>query len=215
MYELCIPATPTLLKIPVMLSTPCQCKFDFNTHSVAVVTGVLDEKASASQVLGSYPEHTGVLYAPHIEETLNMLIKMGNYFHCQVREQAYTSLPLLFTATHQAFPAQPSGWPSTRALLLDHFASLCHTGSSIGAAMLLSCACEQLLQELVCACLQVLMHDAVKHAVYIVMSMLSSRLCVPLDTYLDIFLFPRQRGDCELLTHFCHVHGLFYPLSEA
>ena len=75
------------------------------------LTGVLDEKASASHVLGSYPEHTGALYSPHIQETLNMLLKMGNYFHCQVREQAYTALPLLFTATAQAFPAQPSGVP--------------------------------------------------------------------------------------------------------
>lgn len=82
---------------------------DAAEHRMNVRTGVLDEKASASQVLGSYPEHTGALYARHIEESLNMLIKMGNYFHCQVREQAYTSLPLLFTATHQAFPAQPSG----------------------------------------------------------------------------------------------------------
>lgn len=41
-----------------------------------------------------------------------MLLKMGNYFHCQVREQAYISLPLLYTATSQAFPAQPSGLPA-------------------------------------------------------------------------------------------------------
>ena len=101
----------------VWSSSPCQ-GISFLTWILAAIAGVLDEKASASQVLGSYPEHTGALYAPHIEETLNMLIKMGNYFHCQVREQAYTSLPLLFTATHQAFPAQPSGWPSTLALLL-------------------------------------------------------------------------------------------------
>ena len=73
---------------------------------------MLDEKASASQVLGSYAEHTGALFAPHKEETLNMLVKIGNYFHCQVREQAYIALPLLFTATVQAFPAQPSGVPS-------------------------------------------------------------------------------------------------------
>lgn len=78
-------------------------------HNALHCTGVLDEKASASQVLGSYPEHTGALYAPHIQETLNMLLKMGNYFHCQVREQAYISLPLLYTATSQAFPPQPSG----------------------------------------------------------------------------------------------------------
>ncbi len=117
-YGLCIPQTPTSLIVASMAFTPGQGNFVYDLHFVAVITGVLDEKASASQVLGSYPEHTGALYAPHIEETLNMLIKMGNYFHCQVREQAYTSLPLLFTATHQAFPAQPSGWPSTLALLL-------------------------------------------------------------------------------------------------
>ena len=71
--------------------------------------GVLDEKASASQVLGSYPEHTGALYAPHIQETLSMLLKMGNYFHCQVREQAHSPLPLPYASTSPAFPAQPSG----------------------------------------------------------------------------------------------------------
>lgn len=78
--------------------------------------GVLDEKASASQALGLYGEATGALFAPHIEETLNMLQKMANYFHCQVREQAYTSLPLLFVAALQAFPNQASGvlllWPA-------------------------------------------------------------------------------------------------------
>lgn len=72
---------------------------------------MLDEKASASQVLGAYAEHTGPLFAPHIQDTLSMLLKMGNYFHCQVREQAYIALPLLFTATAKAFPAQPSGKP--------------------------------------------------------------------------------------------------------
>ncbi|KAL3153296.1 hypothetical protein ABBQ38_011641 [Trebouxia sp. C0009 RCD-2024] len=82
---------------------------DAAEHRMNIRTGVLDEKASASQVLGSYPEHTGALYAPHIQETLDMLLKMGNYFHCQVREQAYIALPLLYTATSQAFPPQPSG----------------------------------------------------------------------------------------------------------
>ena len=71
--------------------------------------GVLDEKASASQVLGLYAEAAGAQYAPHIQETLAMLQKMASYFHCQVREQAYTSLPLLFVAALQAFPNQDSG----------------------------------------------------------------------------------------------------------
>lgn len=73
------------------------------------MAGVLDEKASACQALGLYAEATGPLFAPHLEETLSMLQKMANYFHCQVREQAYTSMPLLFTAAMQAFPNQASG----------------------------------------------------------------------------------------------------------
>ena len=90
--------------------------------------GVLDEKASASQVLGGYAEHTGPLFAPHIEDTLNMLLKMGNYFHCQVREQAYIALPLLFTATVQAFPAQPSGihsGPASSQYRIMHWPCTC------------------------------------------------------------------------------------------
>ena len=85
--------------------------------------GVLDEKASASQVLGLYAEATGALYAPHIEDTLLMLQKMANYFHSQVREQAYVSLPLLFVAASQAFPSQAAG-------LSDFFFSVwkCHSG---------------------------------------------------------------------------------------
>ena len=78
-------------------------------NRTAVTVGVLDEKASASQVLGLYAEAAGAQYAPHIQETLAMLQKMANYFHCQVREQAYTSLPLLFVAALQAFPNQDSG----------------------------------------------------------------------------------------------------------
>jgi hypothetical protein len=148
---------------------------------VAAITGVLDEKASASQVLGSYPEHTGALYAPHIEETLNMLIKMGNYFHCQVREQAYTSLPLLFTATLQAFPAQPSGGPSTLALLL--FLITLPAGNVLGQALAPQCQCVIAVSSC-CKSLSVQVcmptHDAAKHAV--VLSMLSSRFCVP---YID------------------------------
>lgn len=71
--------------------------------------GVLDEKASASQVLGLYAEATGALFAPHIEDTLAMLQKMASYFHSQVREQAYISLPLLLLAASQAFPSQTAG----------------------------------------------------------------------------------------------------------
>ena len=135
-YGTCIPPTPTSLDAASMVFTLSQDRFIVDTPCGSI-TGVLDEKASASQVLGSYPEHTGALYAPHIEESLNMLIKMGNYFHCQVREQAYTSLPLLFTATHQAFPAQPSGWPSTLALLL--VLNALPAVNILGRALLLQC----------------------------------------------------------------------------
>ena len=80
-----------------------------HSSQTSLIAGILDEKASATQALGLYAEATGALYAPHIEETLNMLQKMANYFHSQVREQAYTSLPHLFVAALQAFPNQATG----------------------------------------------------------------------------------------------------------
>ncbi|KAK9905642.1 hypothetical protein WJX75_003705 [Coccomyxa subellipsoidea] len=74
-----------------------------------VRTGVLDEKAAATQALGVYARETLAHYAPYIEQTLGVLLRMASYFHDDVREQAYEALSFLVAATTKAFPADAQG----------------------------------------------------------------------------------------------------------
>ncbi|KAK9828387.1 hypothetical protein WJX81_002836 [Elliptochloris bilobata] len=76
---------------------------------LSIRTAVLDEKAAASQALGIYAAEARAAFAPYIEEALATLIAMANYFHDDVRCQAYSSLAHLVPATAAAFPAGPGG----------------------------------------------------------------------------------------------------------
>jgi len=71
--------------------------------------GVLDEKAAAVQALGVYARETLAHFAPYIEQTLAVLLRMSSYFHDDVREQAYEALSFLVAATTKAFPATEQG----------------------------------------------------------------------------------------------------------
>ena len=75
-------------------------------------TGILDEKAAATQALGLYAKATLELYGPYVERTLSVLQRMASYFHDDVREQAYDSLAYLVAATAKAFPGPAPGDPS-------------------------------------------------------------------------------------------------------
>ena len=72
-------------------------------------TGILDEKAAATQALGLYAKATLELYGPYVERTLSILQRMASYFHDDVREQAYDSLAYLVAATAKAFPTSAPG----------------------------------------------------------------------------------------------------------
>lgn len=52
--------------------------------SIHVRTGVMDEKASASQALGEYAEATGPAFLPYLEHSVDMLKKMAEYGHEEV-----------------------------------------------------------------------------------------------------------------------------------
>lgn len=92
-------------------------------ESVAI-TGVLDEKAAATQALGVYARETLAHYAPYIEQTLGVLLRMASYFHDDVREQAYEALSFLVAATTKAFPANAQGASHTCLRIYDHLAVL-------------------------------------------------------------------------------------------
>ncbi|ONL96229.1 ARM repeat superfamily protein [Zea mays] len=61
-------------------------------RNISVRTGVLDEKAAATQAIGFFALHTKSAYAPYLEESLKILIRHSGYFHEDVRLQAVISL---------------------------------------------------------------------------------------------------------------------------
>eukprot|EP00249_Psilotum_nudum_P024844 c29306_g1_i2 orf=418-3579(+) len=74
------------------------------THNVSVRTGILDEKAAATQALGLYALHTKSAFAPYLDETLKVLKNHAGYFHQDVRLQAMISIQHVLSATEAAFP---------------------------------------------------------------------------------------------------------------
>ncbi|KAL8520951.1 hypothetical protein ACS0TY_011484 [Phlomoides rotata] len=86
-------------------------------RSISVRTGVLDEKAAATQSLGIFALHTKGSYAPYIEETLKILIRHSTYFHEDVRLQAIISLKYILTAVQALFQNQNDGIAKIKEVL--------------------------------------------------------------------------------------------------
>ncbi|KAH6777397.1 ARM repeat superfamily protein [Perilla frutescens var. frutescens] len=78
-------------------------------RNISVRTGVLDEKAAATQALGLFALHTKSSYAPYIEETLKILVRHSTYFHEDVRLQAITSLKYILAAVQAVFQNHNEG----------------------------------------------------------------------------------------------------------
>ncbi|KAL1831816.1 hypothetical protein ACET3Z_001467 [Daucus carota] len=72
-------------------------------RNISIRTGVLDEKAAATQALGLFALHTKSAYAPYLEESLKILIRHSTYFHEDVRLQAITSLKHILTAAQEVY----------------------------------------------------------------------------------------------------------------
>jgi hypothetical protein len=66
-------------------------------RNISVRTGVLDEKAAATQALGLFALHTKSAFAPYLEESLKIMDKHSAYFHEDVRLQAVTGLKREFS----------------------------------------------------------------------------------------------------------------------
>ncbi|KAG6398678.1 hypothetical protein SASPL_140145 [Salvia splendens] len=78
-------------------------------RSISVRTGVLDEKAAATQALGLFALHAKSSYSPYIEETLKILVRHSTYFHEDVRLQAITSLKYILEAVQAVFQNHNEG----------------------------------------------------------------------------------------------------------
>eukprot|EP01018_Ginkgo_biloba_P037641 Gb_34116 [translate_table: standard] len=90
---------------------------DRRVRNISVRTGVLDEKAAATQALGLFALHTKSAFTPYFEEALRILTKHAGYFHEDVRLQAIIGLQHLLTATQEAFPSTNHLSPETKHVL--------------------------------------------------------------------------------------------------
>ncbi|KAL1536317.1 importin-4 isoform X1 [Salvia divinorum] len=78
-------------------------------RNISVRTGVLDEKAAATQALGLFSLHAKSFYSPYIEETLTIIVRHSTYFHEDVRLQAITSLKYILEAVQAVFQNHNEG----------------------------------------------------------------------------------------------------------
>ncbi|XP_071697330.1 uncharacterized protein [Rutidosis leptorrhynchoides] len=84
---------------------------------IRIRTGVLDEKAAATQALGLFALHTKSAYAPYVEESLKIMVKHSACFHEDVRLQAITGLKHILTAAHAYVQGPNDGALKSKPLL--------------------------------------------------------------------------------------------------
>ncbi|GLT71068.1 hypothetical protein SLA2020_431100 [Shorea laevis] len=85
-------------------------------RNISIRTGVLDEKAAATQALGLFAQHTKSSYAPYLEESLKILVRHAGYFHEDVRLQAVIGLKHILTAAQAVFQSQNDGPAKTKEI---------------------------------------------------------------------------------------------------
>ncbi|KAG2541956.1 hypothetical protein PVAP13_9NG667300 [Panicum virgatum] len=93
-------------------------------RNICVRTGVLDEKAAATQAIGFFALHTKSAYAPYLEESLKILIRHSGYFHEDLRLQAVISLKHILTAV-RAIPATHADVQEKQKDVLDSVLNIC------------------------------------------------------------------------------------------
>ncbi|KAJ9687439.1 hypothetical protein PVL29_016073 [Vitis rotundifolia] len=87
-------------------------------RNISIRTGVLDEKAAATQALGLFALHTKGSYAPYLEESLKILVRHSGYFHEDVRLQAIIALKHMLTAAEAVFQGHNEG-PAKAKEIID------------------------------------------------------------------------------------------------
>lgn len=83
-------------------------------RNISIRTGVLDEKAAATQAIGLFALHTKSSYAPYLEESLRILVRHSGYFHEDVRLQAVIALKHILTAAQAVFQGHNEGPAKTK-----------------------------------------------------------------------------------------------------
>ncbi|KAL5761370.1 hypothetical protein ACOSP7_017634 [Xanthoceras sorbifolium] len=99
------------------VSSDDEAHYEPRVRNISIRTGVLDEKAAATQAIGLFAFHTKNSYAPYLEESLKILVRHSGYFHEDVRLQAVISLKYILTAAHTIFQSHNEGLAKAREIL--------------------------------------------------------------------------------------------------
>ena len=86
-----------------------------------LLSGVLDEKASACEALGIYAAESGVAFMPYVEKAVEAVEAMSMFFVEDVRQVAYKAMGGMVEAVALAFPPAGPGQttPQVRFLPLS------------------------------------------------------------------------------------------------
>ncbi|KAH7569802.1 hypothetical protein JRO89_XS05G0002100 [Xanthoceras sorbifolium] len=108
------------------VSSDDEAHYEPRVRNISIRTGVLDEKAAATQAIGLFAFHTKNSYAPYLEESLKILVRHSGYFHEDVRLQAVISLKYILTAAHTIFQSHNvrNGIVVVEALFLGYLSLL-------------------------------------------------------------------------------------------
>ncbi|XP_010916537.1 probable importin subunit beta-4 [Elaeis guineensis] len=93
-------------------------------RNISIRTGILDEKAAATQAIGLFALHTKHYYAPYLEESMKILVRHSGYFHEDVRLQAVIALKHVLTAA-QAIPSGHTDVSEKQKEILDATMNIC------------------------------------------------------------------------------------------
>ncbi|KAF5444081.1 hypothetical protein F2P56_036585 [Juglans regia] len=99
------------------VSSDDEARDEPRVRNISIRTGVLDEKAAATQALGLFAQHTKSSYAPYLEESLKILVRHSGYFHEDVRLQATIALKHILLAALTIFQSQNEGTAKTKVIL--------------------------------------------------------------------------------------------------
>lgn len=93
-------------------------------RNISIRTGVLDEKAAATQAIGLFALHTKNSFAPYLEDSLKIMVKHAGYFHEDVRLQAVIALKHMLTAAQAVYQGHNEG-PAKAREILDTVMKIC------------------------------------------------------------------------------------------
>ena len=104
-----------------------------------LLSGVLDEKASACEALGIYAAESGVAFMPYVEKAVEAVEAMSMFFVEDVRQVAYKAMGGMVKAVALAFPPAGPGQTTPQVRFLPLCVCLSQPSVSVCLSVCLNC----------------------------------------------------------------------------